>query len=77
MLTPPAAFLRRAMRRWEALEAVLREVVDVGGDMANYWQRWRDGRWWWFSSGDQLVFAGPGERKGVTCKRARAAGLVS
>ena len=61
--------------RWEALDTALREIVETGGDMAAYRQRWADGRWWWLSSGNQTVYAGP--RLSQSCKKARQVGLIS
>jgi hypothetical protein len=61
--------------RWEALEEALAAVVDAGGDMRAYWKRWHQGKWWWFSTAEQTVYAGPGRSQ--TCKKARAAGRIS
>ena len=60
--------------RWEALETALRAVVDTGGDMKAYGQRWNEGSWWWLSTRSQTVPAGPNQRQ--TCSKARKQGLI-
>ena len=61
-------------RRWEALEAALQAVVDTGGDMPAYRQRWKEGKWWWLSTSNQTVYAG--KDLAQTCKKARAGGFI-
>ena len=56
------------------MEAALREIVEAGGDMAEYRRRWEEGRWWWFVGAKRLAFAGPDLE--TTCKKGRAQGLV-
>ena len=36
-------------------------------------QRWREGRWWWFSTANQTVYAGPNQR--LSCAQAQARGM--
>lgn len=60
--------------RWEALETALRAAVDAGGDMDAYRRRWDAGDWWWLSTANATVPAGPDLRQ--TCGSARAAGLI-
>ncbi|PRW58044.1 hypothetical protein C2E21_3663 [Chlorella sorokiniana] len=61
--------------RWEVIDIALREIVEAGGDMEEYRQRWDEGRWWWLSAANQTVYAGPEMHQ--TCRRARAFGLIS
>ncbi|KAI7844598.1 hypothetical protein COHA_001838 [Chlorella ohadii] len=61
--------------RWEVIDMALREIVETGGDMDKYRQRWDEGRWWWLSGANETVYAGPEMHQ--TCRRARAFGLIS
>ena len=60
--------------RWEALETAFKAVVDTAGDMKAYGHRWEEGNWWWLSTKNQTVPAGPNLRQ--TCSRARNQGLI-
>lgn len=61
--------------RWEVIDMALREIVETGGDMDEYKQRWDEGRWWWLSGANQTVYAGPEMHQ--TCRRARAFGMIA
>ena len=65
----------KTARRWEALEAAFAEIVETGGDMAQYKQRWRQGHWWWLTTASDVVYAGP--NVGMNCKKARLQGMIS
>ena len=69
-----SVFLVRALCRWEALEVAFKEIVEAGGDMVEYRRRWEEGRWWWLSGASDTVFAGPD--KNMTCRQARAQGII-
>lgn len=36
----------------------LPQIAEVGGDMQQYWELWRTGRWWWHVHADRLEYGG-------------------
>jgi hypothetical protein len=63
------------LSRWQSLRTVLEAVVETGGDMLQYRQRWAAGRWWWLSGANQAaVYGGP--QREMTCTKALREGLV-
>jgi hypothetical protein len=53
---------------WPALAHVLESIVEVNGDMADYWKRWEEGRWWWWMDGSGgLTPVGPGVFTQLRC----------
>ncbi|KAI3428185.1 hypothetical protein D9Q98_006565 [Chlorella vulgaris] len=66
---------RNLIVRWQSLRTVLEAVVETGGDMLQYRQRWAVGRWWWLSGANQAaVYGGP--QREMTCTKALREGLV-
>lgn len=48
----------------------------MAGDMAEYWRRWEEGRWWWWlGPGGEMRYAGKGRRTRLRCP-ADMAGLA-
>jgi hypothetical protein len=48
--------------------------VEVNGDMAEYWQRWEEGRWWWWMDGSGgLTPVGEGRITKMRCPKKGAA----
>jgi len=72
---PACLLLPVCLRRWEALEHVLQTAIEVAGDMSDYRQRWKEGRWWWWlGAGGRLQQAGPGRFTHMRCPPELAAG---
>lgn len=65
---------RNFIVRWEGLDTALRAIVDTAGDMDAYRRRWQDGTWWWLTTHNETVPAGPSWYG--TCRKARAAGMI-
>lgn len=57
------------------LDTAFREIVDTGGDMQAFRQRWGEGRWWWLSTAKQAAVYG-GHNIYQTCVKAREQGLI-
>jgi hypothetical protein len=53
---------------------MLAAVVETAGDMGEYWRRWHHGTWWWLSTANATVPAGPDSF--ITCSRARKKGMI-
>ena len=60
--------------RWKSLEAAFAEIVETGGDMRAYRQRWLEGRWWWLNTATGIAYGGPNLE--MTCRKAVKQGLI-